>query len=172
MWGFEALIFRKATDSDLPFIFENGFDAWNSGLSLPDYIETCTASPKYKKGQWWVLENADGIIVSSLITYPMQIHPALKCIGIGSVATKPIHRGQGIAAHLMRSVISEFESHERPQVFLLYSDLGPKYYEQFGFSALSSQFQTKPGSVCMVRCSADFPSSVLDSPDLALPAYF
>ena len=152
-------------------IFMMGFDTWADGQDEESYIESCLKSPKYPKGKWYVLED-QGVLVSTLITYPLLPHPECPAIGIGSIATHPTHRKRGHAAQLIREVINETEGNSPVRTFFLYSDIDPAYYEQFGFVALPPQLQPKKTSVCMIKCQADRLQTLLEAPEFLVPGYF
>jgi predicted N-acetyltransferase YhbS len=150
---------RKALTSELDLIYAMGFDAWGENQSTEDYLTLCRASPKYKAGQWFVLESASGELHSSLIVYSFS--PT--CFGIGSISTKENSRKQGYAAALIRGVVQELENAGATE-FFLYSDIQPQYYEQFGFRVLPEIHQKTTGSKCMYRGP--------EKSELESPSYF
>lgn len=140
--------FRKAVPSDLDQIYFMGIDVWADGASDTDYLEACRASPKYKRGTWYVLEK-DSNLLSSLIVYQ---HNA-KQFGIGSIATPKLLRKKGYASKLILKVINELEQKAKEVTIFLYSDISPEFYEKFGFYRLPSEFQRYKTTICMARGS-------------------
>ena len=88
--------FRQAAQDDLDAVYMMGFDVWADGNSAAKYLEGCRASPKYKAGTWYVLEQKN-VLVSSLIVY--RLGPAR--FGIGSIATPNHLRKMGYASDLI-----------------------------------------------------------------------
>ena len=137
---------RKARPEELDEIFKMGFDVWSNDLPLSLYLEVCRNSLKYQQGQWYVLENENDELCSSLITYSLAPHE----VGIGSIATLPDLRGRGYSSKLIREVLTIFESPNVKAIYL-YSDIGTTFYKKFGFVPLPEKFQTHALSICMVR---------------------
>ena len=137
---------RKARPDEFDSIYLMGLDVWNEGKDREAYLEGCRRSKKYQEGAWYVLENQEGVLVSSLIRYCLSEG----VYGIGSIATPPSFRKKGYASKLIADVLKEFESEGVERVFL-FSDIEPAFYQKFEFEALSSRYQHSAGSVCMVR---------------------
>ncbi|MBI3016721.1 MAG: GNAT family N-acetyltransferase, partial [Deltaproteobacteria bacterium] len=89
---------RKAKPKDLDSIYLMGIDVWSDGNTKAEYLFECRNSPKYKKGEWFVLVDSQDNPVSSLITYTLTE----KTIGIGSIATPQSLRKRGYASELIR----------------------------------------------------------------------
>jgi N-acetylglutamate synthase-like GNAT family acetyltransferase len=142
-----------------------GADVWGRGLTLDAYLAACRDSPKYRLGEWRVLEDERGALVSSLIVYRASDGSA----GIGSIATAPDERRRGRATRLIADVLASLDAGGVSRVFL-YSDIAPRCYERFGFAALPSEHQSRPGSVCMVRGPAV--GELLREPGFRPPSYF
>ena len=70
---------RKAMPEDLDSIYLMGIDVWSDGSTEKEYLSECRSSPKYKKGEWFVLVDSQDNPISSLITYML----AENTIGIG-----------------------------------------------------------------------------------------
>jgi len=141
-----------------------GYDVWSEGQELGAYRLSCRESPKYRLGEWRVLDDEQGAPASSLILYRLDADSA----GIGSIATAPAERRRGRAAGLIAGVLESLDRQGVKHVFL-FSDIAPRYYERFGFEALPVEHQRKPGSVCMVR--SRFKERLL-GPAFQPPAYF
>ena len=161
-----AICIRKAMPEDLDSIYLMGIDVWSDGSTEKEYLSECRSSPKYKKGEWFVLVDSQDNPISSLITYML----AENTIGIGSIATPKSLRKQGYASELIRGVISHYESKEQTRIFFLFADIESKFYEKFEFISLPIEYQKYKSSTCMVRCS-DF-KELLSQSAFKPPTYF
>ncbi|MBW3697728.1 GNAT family N-acetyltransferase [Vibrio sp. T187] len=149
---------RKSEPSELDVIYNMGFDVWNGGLSLEEYLTGCRNSDKYRAGTWYVLiEN--GQIVSSLIVYSGLFGLKEGCYGIGSVATPLSLRGKGYASQLIRLVTAELFARSGIKAVYLHSDIGHEFYRKLGFATIAK-------TDCMLN-SKD--TSLLEEP---IPEYF
>ncbi|EQC43881.1 GNAT family N-acetyltransferase [Bacteriovorax sp. Seq25_V] len=151
------MISRKAKEIEYQSIFLMGQDVWSDNMSETEYLETCFKSEKYKKGQWWILED-NGHIVSSLIVYKFKD----QSFGIGSIATCPYERKKGYGSKLLTDVIGVYKISGHP--IFLYSDIDAPFYERFGFMTLPEKYQKYRKSVCM--CFGEYDDS------FEPPAYF
>lgn len=122
-----------------------GFDTWSEGSDRDQYLANCRASPKYKKGQWFVLSNGTNLL-SSLIIYQF----AERRFGIGSIATSMKFRNKGYASKLICSVIADIEKHNPHGAIFLYSDINANFYERFEFVRVWTE-ERGSSSTCMVR---------------------
>jgi N-acetylglutamate synthase-like GNAT family acetyltransferase len=145
-------------------VYRMGYDVWGGGDSLDVYLEWCRASPKYRKGEWFVLEQPDGKVVSALLA-----HRFPQGAGIGSIATDPARRKNGCASQLIEGVLNVIAKRGVEHVFL-YSDIAPKFYERFGFTSLPAEHQYHPPSTCMVRTRSL--QALLAQPGFTPPPYF
>ena len=156
---------RLAHPSEMDDIYMMGYDAWAEGESRADYLNTCSSSPKYARGRWYVLADSEGRLAASLITY--KLAPDL--FGLGSIATSPALRRQGLAARLIDGVLHAMKREGARAVFL-YSDIDQQYYAKLGFEPLPDLYQIKRDSVCMVW---GVPVRELtQAPDFTPPSYF
>lgn len=156
---------REAAQADLDHVYMMGFDAWGEGQAENVYLEQCRASPKYKRGRWYVLEDERGELLSSLITYKLGPGTA----GIGSIATPPALRKRGLAARLIKDVLALLTREGAKTVFL-FSDIAPEFYESLGFRKLPASLQRYPKSACMAwGVSA---AEIVNAPGFTPPAYF
>jgi predicted acetyltransferase len=159
------MLITPAREEHLPDIHKSGHDVWGDGIAEDAYIQLCLASPKYKKGQWYVLENEAGKIVSSLICYKNAFGLATGCAGIGSVTTAPAQRNKGYASLLVKGITGQLFGEKMEHIFL-YADINPAFYEKLGFQVLSSQMQKHSPSFCMVLNAAPA------SKNITVPSYF
>lgn len=160
---------RRARNEELKEIYFMGFDVWSDGQSKEDYLKNCFASKKYLQGEWYVFQ-VNKRIVSSLITYKLNIGIYESAIGIGSIATVLEYRRQGFAQKLLQAVIVENETIKKIQAHFLFSDISPHFYEQLNFKVLPIKFQNCKTSICMMR-SSNY-DKIIGNPDFILPNYF
>ena len=156
---------RPATSDDMESVYMMGFDVWGEAGNQIGYLEQCHTSPKYKRGQWYVLCDTQGKTISSLISYNLSVG----VFGIGSIATLPTLRRQGLAKHLIQVVLSIL-NREGAKTIYLFSDIKPDYYEKLGFVRLPTDFQNHKDSICMVRGTPV--QELTRQPGFAPPSYF
>jgi predicted acetyltransferase len=108
--------------------------------SLDDYSAHVIEQVARSDGRLRVagLRNADGVIVSSLKRYDMQLSTPrgpVSAVGIGAVFTPLEDRRQGHAARLIGALL-ERAKQEGKGAGVLYSDISPDYYARLGFITL------------------------------------
>lgn len=162
---------RTATGSELERVYRMGFDVWGEGLALDAYLAGCRASPKYAAGAWWVLAGKDGRLESSLLAHEIPMPSGAPAVGLGSIATPPELRGRGHASRLITAFLRAREESHGTDVFFLFSDIAPAFYERFGFTTLGP-CPEKTGSILMARAEAKRLASLLADPAFAVPGYF
>lgn len=164
---------RRARPEEMNSIYLMGFDSWSNELSEHEYLAQCQNSPKYAKGTWFVLEDNDGKAVSSLITYEFDPLNGKAAIGLGSIATQSEFRKKGLASQLAWQVMTLFFERDGSRAFFLYADLNPQFYERhLGFVRLPDKYQSKSGSVAMIRASTELKNSLFKDENFKPPAYF
>ncbi|MBL7716106.1 MAG: GNAT family N-acetyltransferase [Bdellovibrionales bacterium] len=157
--------FRKARPGEHDTIYLMGYDTWGVGQSIETHLRECRESEKYKMGIWYVISDADDVLYSSLIHYDLGSDSC----GIGSIATAPDFRKKGHASSLIQAALERFNHDGFSKVFL-FSDIDPRFYEKFGFRALSSSHQAHKKAVCMVWGTD--PQDLENQPGFKLPDYF
>ncbi len=163
---------RQAVQNDMISIYNMGFDVWGDGYnSQESYLADCRASKKYSRGIWYVLEDHDGNLISSLIIYILNSIKGIPAYGIGSIATTPNRRCQGFAGQLIQDVMRRLNVNEN-HTFYLHSEIDSKYYERFDFIKLPEQYQKHPGSIVMIRSPKKTRESLLNDPHFLPPEYF
>ena len=140
------IISRKADPGEFDQICMMGFDTWGNAVSEAEYLSGCRASPKYKKGIWYILED-EGELISSLIVYEFGDNK----FGIGSLATPKHLRKQGYASKLITWVIENIEKNNGNAILFLYSDIEPEFYGKFEFLKLPTEAQRYKTTTCMIR---------------------
>jgi predicted acetyltransferase len=156
------LTIREPKADEFEYIYKMGFDVWSSGNSLEKYLDGCRRSSKYQQGQWFILEDNNGLL-SSLLMHSF----GESIFGIGSIATEVSKRKNGYASALIEKVLENLEAEKNFKLVYLYSDIEPKFYERFGFIRLPPELQKYSSSTCMVRFSKEFRASLdrLNPPD-------
>ena len=139
---------RKAKQSEMNSIYMMGFDAWADGNSKEVYLNQCKDTPKYKQGNWYVLENNETIL-SSLIIYEKGFNLFDGSAGMGSIATNPTQRKKGYAAQLINLVCDIYKQKSYRGMYL-FSDINPEYYQKLGFDFITIKQPYKSTS-CMVK---------------------
>ena len=156
---------REAVLADMDSVYMMGFDIWGEGQPEGVYLAQCHASPKYRTGRWYVLEDDRGALVSSLVTYVIGSGAA----GIGSIAVPPALRKRGLATGLINDMLALLTLEGVKTVFL-FSDIAPEFYEKLGFHKLPAGLQRYPKSACMVW-GTPVPE-IINAPGFTPPAYF
>jgi hypothetical protein len=154
----------KALPDEHDQIYMMGYDAWSGGSTKRDYLNLCKNSPKYKKGQWYVLKDGDQLL-SSLIIYRLEEN----VFGLGSISTPIFLRKKGYASKLISRIIELLENDLNASAMFLYSDIESKFYEKFDFEKLPQIHQRYKETSCMVRVQ-DL-NEFLNS-GMKLPEYF
>lgn len=137
---------RKANQNELDEIFMMGFDVWAEG-SEADYLVECRTSPKYARGEWYVLEDENGALISSLIVYKLGPDQ----YGLGSIATPKALRKHGYASKIISDVLEQIEKKSPTATIFLYSDIRPEFYKRFSFNRIPQIAQRYKTTTCMVR---------------------
>lgn len=148
-----------------------GFDAWGEGRGLDDYLAACRRSPKYARGAWWVHARANGRLTSALLAHEIALPTKEPAVGLGSIATTPKFRGRGYASRLIREVMRRHEEDAGTEVFFLFADIAPVFYERFGFAILQPG-PAKSESVLMVRANRKELAELVANPRFETPDYF
>ena len=161
---------RAASPAELEMVYQMGFDTWAEGRSLDAYLAACRAAPKYAGGTWWVDEEAGGCLTSSLLAHEIPLPRGASAVGLGSIATPPELRGRGHGSRLIAEVIRLREA-AGTEVFFLFSDIAPAFYERFGFVVLGPCAK-KPASILMARAEPTRLAGLLADPQFKTPDYF
>jgi GNAT superfamily N-acetyltransferase len=115
---------------------------WSSGRTEEEHIahifeQLSSAGPELLRYVGLLDETG---LLASLKRYALLLHHpdapgAHRAVGIGAVFTRPAARRRGAASALIREVMRE-ASDLGYSAALLYSDIGPAFYERLGFVAL------------------------------------
>ncbi|MEQ1917849.1 MAG: GNAT family N-acetyltransferase [Elusimicrobiota bacterium] len=161
---------RAAAPADLEAVYRMGFDTWAEGRSLDAYLAACRAAPKYAGGVWWVDEDTDGRLTSSLLAHEIPLPSGAPAVGLGSIAAPPELRGRGHGSRLIAEVIRRREA-AGAEVFFLFSDIAPAFYQRFGFVVLGPCAK-KPASILMARAEPKRLAGLLADKQFKTPDYF
>lgn len=164
------MLVRPAGPADLDATHRMGYDAWGEGRTLDAHLAACRAAPKYAAGVWWVGAREDGVPECSLLAHEIPLPEGAPACGLGSIATAPERRGRGLASRLIAEVLARREA-AGVEVFFLFSDIAPAFYERFGFRSLQP-CPGKPATMLMARAKPAALAALLSNPAFRLPAYF
>jgi N-acetylglutamate synthase-like GNAT family acetyltransferase len=166
---------RRASGDELEEVFLMGYDAWGGGLPEDMYLESCLASYKYKQGEFFVLESADGELLSSCIVYPLSAFGGVvseRSVGVGSLCTLANQRHKGYATLFLALLMKQLET-EGVDAFFIHSDINPRIYENLGFQAAPESCRDpRDGTVPMLRLSGDRNVTPELWRELVMPEYF
>ena len=152
-------------------IYMMGYDAWGDGEAVASYLDRCRRSPKYQKGCWYVLD-IDQQPVSSLLVHDFQDWGGLPARGIGSIATNPDNRRKGHGHRIVELAIDALSMEEQVRIFILYSDINPRFYENMGFVVAPQQYQKTSGSTLMLKTLPEFGKALIEENKHRIPSYF
>lgn len=171
----ESVKVRRAKQDELNEIFMMGYDAWGASLPIEIYLDSCAASYKYKQGEFYVLLDDEGRLLSSCVVYPLSVFGGVvgeRSVGFGSLATAEPQRHKGYATFFLTLLMRLLES-EGVDAFFIFSDIPPKIYEQLGFVAAPERFRSaKEGSMPMLRFSGGRKVSPEHWQECVMPKYF
>lgn len=137
--------------------------AWRGVLTEAQYLERnrrLYAHPFGKKMDTFVLKNNKRAIVSSLDSLSIRLltkEGAHDGNLIANVITPEEERGKGYATELLKLVLRETNH----RYSILYSDIGPKFYESFEYVAFPAEVRERPPIV----------SEAVQSQSLDLPTF-
>ena len=139
-----------AEPSHVERIYRESYALWGAGLTREHYRELWNEISSTA----WGLENArfyvwlgdDGEILSSLKIYRPRIQLLGECaraIVLGAIFTPRAQRRLGYAAAAVRAAL-DAGCAAGAKVALLFSDIGTRYYESFGFREIPAEEQWGP----------------------------
>lgn len=136
---------RLVQPEDLRTVLAFGFEAWKRDRTFDQYCADQDRDPNHLRGTRYLLEDTSGRPVSALNVLRFRAN----LIGLASVATDPAHRRHGHASLLVRAVM-ELHRFAQPDLrFVLFSEIGPAFYERQGFRVLPPGHQRFLPSVAM-----------------------
>lgn len=167
------LTLTPATGSLLDAILCDTFAIWNDGLSAPAYEQLWRGQLKTAWGSTHLDRVAlvDGTtILSSAKRYDLSARiegRIRRVLGIGAVFTTPAQRGRGAGTELLERILEQAEA-EGYEFAMLFSEIGPAYYERLDFVPMPLE-----GSLLTVRQGKGAPAMLVragDDRDLAAVA--
>lgn len=133
-----SLTLAPATGPLLDAILTDTFDVWNDGLDRAAYARFWRGQLKTAWGGTHLDRVAlvDGTtILSSAKRYDLSARVEgriRRVLGIGAVFTTPAERGRGAGTELLQRII-EWAEAEGYEFAMLFSEIGPAYYERLDF---------------------------------------
>lgn len=133
-----SLTLTPVTGELLDIILSDTFELWNDGLSPSAY-------QRFWRGQMktaWGAAHLDRValvdgqtLLSSAKRYDLSARVdgrIRRVLGIGAVFTMPARRGRGAGTELLRRILERAEA-EGYEFAMLFSEIGPTYYERLDF---------------------------------------
>jgi predicted N-acetyltransferase YhbS len=117
------------------------YEIWNEGLTADAYRRWWTAQRATPWGARHLRRTAlvdAGRVLASTKEYWFEAtlnRRSTKVIGLGAVFTQPDSRGRGFARDLIQRVLERARG-EGAELALLFSEIGPAYYEALGFTVV------------------------------------
>ena len=135
------VILADAEGPLLEQILDATYDSWHDGLSRRAYGRYFAAEAATAWGQRHVRRLAlveDGQVLASAKVYEVEAvldGRDVRVVGLGAIFTAIAHRRRGMARELIERIL-ERSAAEGAELALLFSEIGPGYYERLGFSPL------------------------------------
>jgi len=128
-------------------ILDANYDIWNEGLSRTAYhrwwaaqLATpwaqagCAGTTRLRRTA--LVDGGEVLASSKEYLFDATLDGRqVTVLGIGAVFTQPAHRGRGHAAALIRQLLARAAANG-VDLALLFSEIGPSYYQRLGFSVL------------------------------------
>ncbi|CAN5500361.1 hypothetical protein BH11CYA1_BH11CYA1_33320 [soil metagenome] len=130
-------------DSEILQVLHETYELWSSGLSKEDYYHYNAFQRNHDWGKRhlkFLALKEGGEIAVGCKTYEIELTARGKSypfLGVGALYSRRKFRGKGFGARFMEEFLDRAESIGAAGV-LLFSDIGPEFYEQLGFQELSS----------------------------------
>ena len=128
-------------------ILDSTYPLWGEGLSRDAYGRWNQAQLQTTWGRDHLRRVAlvrEGEVMASAKRYDLTAvvgGESMPVLGIGAVFTPTAHRGQGHAASLLRAMHIDAQA-RGCRWALLFSEIGPDYYERLGYRAMPQVVQT------------------------------
>jgi GNAT superfamily N-acetyltransferase len=128
---------------DILTVIHETYRIWSSGLNKTDYRTYSYVQfshPWARRNFRAVMLKTGGEIASACKLYEMHYASRgknFRLLGIGAIYTMERFRGKGYASGLINGII-DLAHEESFDGMILYSDIGPDYYHQFGFEEFNS----------------------------------
>lgn len=143
---------REATPGEIVTVLAHTRALWGGGKDLDTYVARTQAlldTPWGRAHYRFVVGLDDqGTIVTACKRYHLDLRldgAIAPTVGFGAVFTPEAYRGQGHAATLLQTVMAE-ERARGTRLALLFTDIGPAYYEKLGFQAIRCEVGEAPAA--------------------------
>jgi len=130
-------------DSEILHVLHETYELWSAGLSRPDYLDYNQFQRSHNWGRrhmkFLALKHG-GEIAAGCKSYEIEVLSRgmiYKFFGIGAMYSRKKFRGQGFGDRFLDDYVKYAQS-EKAAGVLLFSDIGPAFYERHGFQELSS----------------------------------
>jgi predicted N-acetyltransferase YhbS len=156
----------RATGALLDEIFDHTYPLWGDGLSRHAYAQWNHAQERTEWGRRHLMRVAlveNGRLLATAKRYDLRLTldgRVTPAVGIGAVFTPVALRGRGHARAIIESLMESARA-DGAELSLLFSEIGPEYYERMGFTVVpvetvDIQVATKPGApAILVRTGED-----------------
>jgi GNAT superfamily N-acetyltransferase len=134
---------REATDTDVTTILGHTHALWGDGASLDAYVSRTKAlfgsSAGRELARFMAAVDDAARLLTACTRYRLTRRHGerlLPTVGFGAVFTAPAHRRAGHAAAMLKAVMAA-EAARGARLALLFTDIGPGYYERLGFQEVA-----------------------------------
>jgi GNAT superfamily N-acetyltransferase len=130
----EHLDLHRANPDELAQAFRNVHDVWPWAPDPEEHTRRRLADLRFKNATWYV-GTLDGRVVTACGCYHVSVSidgTVERAAAVGAVHTPAEFRGRGFAPRLLAFAESQ-ELAVGKTFSLLYSDIGPAYYERLGY---------------------------------------
>lgn len=123
-----------------PFIY-GPWEIWHAGLSREAYERFWRAQRKTSWGRrnlegWVLVDGGDVLAGAKVYRFDAVLDGrAIRVAGLGAVFTQTVHRRRGAARELIEGLLAR-ASADGADLALLFSEIGPGYYERLGFETI------------------------------------
>ncbi len=139
------MMLQKAEWYEIEQILRETYDIWSPGLSRDQYKEYIFRQMSHpwarQHFEYLILRNESGLPFSSLKYYRISLTNAGQVydfVGLGAIYSQRKFRKQGYGKRIIELSIEKAVAENR-QGLMLFSDIDPKYYQQFGFVDLGNK---------------------------------
>ena len=129
-----SLLVKKASIDEKTQLFRIVHDMWPHHPDVDEHTRLRLESVQHLGANWFI-GSLDNELACGLGVYASQVFiegSTHKLAMIGAVYTAKNHRRKGYAAKLLEEVIEAYKK-DGYELFMLYSDITPSYYEKLGF---------------------------------------
>jgi GNAT superfamily N-acetyltransferase len=153
-------------------ILDGTHSIWSEGLDRTDYSrwQRAQLDTAWGRGHLRRLALLDGDdLLTSAKRYDLTANlggDRLPILGIGAVFTPPAHRGRGHARRLIEAMTLDADQ-RGCRAALLFSEIGPAYYESMGFEVVRRDDLAFDATACRPSAPVGRPGEARDLPAMA-----